>query len=532
VNRAALYLRSSKDRSDVSIDAQRRALQELAITKGLVVATEYADAVESGKDEDRPGFQSLLRDLKSIDRGWENVLVLDTSRVARRREIAHFFERELKRAGVQLHFKNVPDTDPITTMLLTAILQAMDEWHSLTSKAKGLAGMAENVRQGWRAGGKAPRGYELEYHSTGAIREGQPVLKSKLRPNDEAPLVATYLRARAAGRPRGVLIAQLQLQWTSGSLNDLEWMALTYAGHTVWGATNELTGDGYVNGTKRKPRQEWTIQRDTHEPLITDAEAEAILEQLARRRNVRVSSSDRPYLLTGFLVTPDGRTWGGEWDSRMDAALYRVGKGKRISARRVDGAVLAQLHEDLTGDVAIARLVDAMRAAVATPADGKSIDQAERRVGQLTKKVATLVDLLTDAGEEERAAYRRSIAAHEAERAALLKDLEAMRLQERQRAAAKAFSAADARRLLRVMFDGLQAAAESQDVETTKAALGGLVEKIVLSEDAAHCHVHYRIGAAAADTGVKLATLRDREANPVRWISEARIVAKRNGTSG
>ena len=32
----------------------------------------------------------------------------------------------------------MPDTDPITNMLLRSILQAMDEWHSLTSKAKRL----------------------------------------------------------------------------------------------------------------------------------------------------------------------------------------------------------------------------------------------------------------------------------------------------------------------------------------------------------------------------------------------------------
>ena len=48
---AAVYLRSSKDRSDVSIDAQRRALHELAVARGLVIVDEYADAVESGKDE-------------------------------------------------------------------------------------------------------------------------------------------------------------------------------------------------------------------------------------------------------------------------------------------------------------------------------------------------------------------------------------------------------------------------------------------------------------------------------------------------
>jgi hypothetical protein len=36
--------------------------------------------------------------------------------------------------------------------------------------------MAENVRQGWRAGGKAPRGYELAHTATGAIRDGVPVM--------------------------------------------------------------------------------------------------------------------------------------------------------------------------------------------------------------------------------------------------------------------------------------------------------------------------------------------------------------------
>ncbi len=98
-NRAALYLRSSKDRSDVSIDAQRRALQELAASKGLVVVEEFVDAVESGKDDDRPGFQALLRALKAPGRKWEHVLVLDTSRVARRRHLAQIFEHEFNRGG-------------------------------------------------------------------------------------------------------------------------------------------------------------------------------------------------------------------------------------------------------------------------------------------------------------------------------------------------------------------------------------------------------------------------------------------------
>ena len=132
-SQACCYLRSSKDRHDLSLDAQRRALQDYAHEQGLALVAEYADAVESGKDDDRPGFQGLLRALRDPARAWSVLLALDTSRIARRRHLALIFEHEAEKAGVRILYKSVPDTDPITGMLLRSILQAMDEWHSLTS---------------------------------------------------------------------------------------------------------------------------------------------------------------------------------------------------------------------------------------------------------------------------------------------------------------------------------------------------------------------------------------------------------------
>lgn len=131
-NQACAYLRSSKDRHDLSLDAQRRALQDYAHAQGLAIVAECADAVESGKDDDRPGFQALLRELRDPARAWAVILALDTSRIARRRHLALIFEHEAEKSGVRILYKSVPDTDPITGMLLRSILQAMDEWHSLT----------------------------------------------------------------------------------------------------------------------------------------------------------------------------------------------------------------------------------------------------------------------------------------------------------------------------------------------------------------------------------------------------------------
>lgn len=165
IRKCAIYLRSSKDRTDVSIDAQRRELQELALSRKLTVTEEFTDAVESGKDANRPGFQSLIRQINNKSRQWDVVMMVDTSRLARNQYIAHSFMHECGKRGIEVVFAKTPELDGVTGIILPAVLHAMDQVHSFMSKEKGLAGMAENVRQGFRAGGRAPYGYKLELSS-------------------------------------------------------------------------------------------------------------------------------------------------------------------------------------------------------------------------------------------------------------------------------------------------------------------------------------------------------------------------------
>jgi hypothetical protein len=122
--------------------------------------------------------------------------------------------------------------------------------------------MAENVRQGFRAGGRAPRGYRLATIETGAIREGAAVTKTKLEPNDDASSVADYLRLRAEGIRRTALTRQLKIKWPITSLIGLEWNALTY-GSSVAGVRRAAT----VKSTREKFAA-------THDEDITGARAQ------------------------------------------------------------------------------------------------------------------------------------------------------------------------------------------------------------------------------------------------------------------
>lgn len=395
-NTAALYLRSSKDRSDVSLDAQARELLALAESKHLLIVRRFEDVVESAKDENRPGFQALLAELKASQRPWDHLLMVDTSRLSRRRYMAEVFAHEARKRGVIILYSKLPDADPITSAVIIGVMQVFDELHSLMSREKGLAGMAENVRQGYRAGGRAPRGYRLKSLETGAIRDGQPVTKTVLEPNEDSALVRQFLEERAAGVPRRRLHQRLSLPWPETTSIGMEHNALTYAGHTAWNQHNERIEGKCQGGTKRRPRAEWVIQRDTHPALISDTQAEAILAALDSSRHaagVRQARRTRgAYLLTGLLKTPDGQPWYGDGKG-VHYRVYRDGKKSRwLSRVELEEAVVRHVVADLTSPVFIrALLKEARKIQSALPTDPTGPLRA--RVAELSRQVTRTMTL-------------------------------------------------------------------------------------------------------------------------------------------
>ena len=389
--KACVYLRSSKDRSDVSIDAQRRELRKLATERKYLILQEYVDVVESAKDENRPGFQRLLRDLKSAGRAWRVLMMVDTSRLSRRRYAAQVFKHEARKRGVDIIYSKVPDVDPITNVLLEAVFEAFDEVHSLLSKEKGLAGMAENVKQGFRAGGRAPRGYRLKHVDTGAVRDGLPVTKTTLESSEEAPKVARYLKGRALGRSRSALMSELEITWSQTSLIGMEWNALTYAGHTVWNVHNEfVVGEGYRGGRKRRARSEWVIQRQTHEALVSDEEAEAILRQLATSKHSAQRRTSANYLLTGLLKTPGGASWYGD-GQRQYRTKPAKGRGRYVSKELVENAVIGKVLDDMQSPSFVQQLTaEAKRYAAAQPRDPSR--DLRHQISDLNQRLSRMMD--------------------------------------------------------------------------------------------------------------------------------------------
>jgi site-specific DNA recombinase len=485
--RCALYLRSSKDRHDVSIDAQRRELVELARARGLTIAAEFSDVVVSGATENRPGWQALLLELRSPTRTWKAILALDTARIARNQWIAHGLRHECKKRGVDLIFAKTPELDGIAGVILPAVLHAMDEVHSMLSREKGLAGMAENVRRGHRAGGRAPIGYRLERIQTGAIRDGEPVTKSRLKVDAQAPAIARYLKGRAAGEARARLARDCGLEISPASLIGVEWNALTYAGATVWNARD--------SHGKRKPRGDWMIQPATHEALISQEEAELILGRLERQTSVRMKGA--AYLLSGILVAPDGRRWHGDGDG-----CYRCGR-RRVSAAALERAVLEKLAADLTSEDFVRSCLQRARDAVRPRDREAELKTMQRQIAELERKAGRIRNLLPDMRHPQTMIRE-------------LDKLEDQRLELERRAAAAAealagdkvllmISEEHVRAVLRELAGGLDL--EEEDArDQVKAQLRELLEQIELEPERLTCRIDYAIPVI---TGDKLASPRE-----------------------
>ena len=510
MKKAVLYLRSSKDRSDVSIDVQRRELMDLARSKGLSVVEEYTDVVESAKSENRPAFQQLITAIQDPKRGWDTVLFLDTSRLSRRRYHAQAFKREAQRKNVDIIYAKMPDMDPITSVIVESVFEAMDEVHSLMSRDKGLAGMAENVRKGFRAGGRAPFGYQIKKISTGVIREGSEVTKSKLEPSSDAPRIKRFLKLRASGRSRTESASQTKLKMAQTSLIGIEWNALTYAGHTVWNVHNPKVSGGYGGKPKRRPRDEWVINRGTHKALITEQEAEAILAQLESASSKRQPKRKHFYLLAGLLHSMEGDIYHGDGGKYY---AYKSGTSKvRLNKEEIERAVVKQYAHDLQSD----KFVDRMLESAQQQAKQGEADQTpllRKRLSALTSKISRLIEMGLEMDDRE--PVMRQIASVEAERKTVAEELA---IEESRASSAKMLRAVTRIDVERMLKDVASILLE-QDPQNLRALLQQKIERIDADLSSNRIKIHYAIG-------VKMASPRVSESNPtIRLIKSLKLRA-------
>jgi site-specific DNA recombinase len=314
-----IIVRSSQDRHDVSCTSQDHEIREEALRRGekIIKTLEYSAVTHSEFLED-PSFHELLAEVKSKDRGWSKIWFYDTSRVSRNRFKAQSLKAFLKNHGVIVEFLKLPKTGiEALDNVLEGILEAFDQMLSDFSKAGAIRGQKQNIRSGYRAGGRAPYGYRLKKHQVGVNRDNQGIFKTSLEPDPTAfPIVKEYLERRATGESRLSIFDEFKRRgirspsggevWYSSSGKAIEENVRVYQGCLVYNRHNErINKKRYKGGRKWRDPSEWEVRENCHSRCIDDDVASKIMRQLESNKQFRKNPGPKRHLLTDILYCGD-----------------------------------------------------------------------------------------------------------------------------------------------------------------------------------------------------------------------------------
>lgn len=147
-----IYARySSHSQREESIEGQLRECHDFALKNGLTIIGEYCDRALSGKTDNRPQFQKLIKDSEKGQ--FEAVIMYTLDRFARNRYDSAIYKAKLKKNGVRVFYAKQPMPDTPEGIILESVLEGYAEYYSENLSRNIKRGMKENALQCIATGG-------------------------------------------------------------------------------------------------------------------------------------------------------------------------------------------------------------------------------------------------------------------------------------------------------------------------------------------------------------------------------------------
>lgn len=127
----------------------------------MTVVNEYCDRAISGKTDNRPSFQRLIKDSEKGQ--FEAVIMYTLDRFARNRYDSAIYKAKLKKNGVRVFYAKQPMPDTPEGIILESVLEGYAEYYSENLSRNIKRGLKENALQCLATGGSSlPLGYTMD----------------------------------------------------------------------------------------------------------------------------------------------------------------------------------------------------------------------------------------------------------------------------------------------------------------------------------------------------------------------------------
>jgi len=399
--KVALYARVSSDQQaekNNSIPSQLRLLHEYTLKHKMEVVKEYVDEGESALSIKRPAFLEMITETKRRFPPFQAILVWKLSRFARNRQDSILYKSMLKKRGIEVISISEPIDDTPQGQLMEGMIEVIDEFYSAVLAQETLRGMVENARKGYRNGGFPIYGYKNVQIFD---EKGNP--KTKYEVNDsEAEVVSLIFELYAKGNGLKNIVMELAKRgikprsgtyWSKSTLANIL-RNETYIGWTVFNKRDKKT-----IGRQFKPKDEWIIIKNTHEPIISEELFNRVQELIEERqpKNTPAQVTASKYLLSGLMRCGKcGGAYGVTGYGRKRKYAYyncinyskkgkKVCLGRRLRADELDREIISRVRRLVFSDENMRKLVDDINIATKS----LRIDYG-RKITELRKKAADL----------------------------------------------------------------------------------------------------------------------------------------------
>lgn len=147
---AAAYIRvSTDDQIEYSPDSQLKAIRNYAKQNDMILPEEFIfidEGISGRKADKRPAFQQMIGTAKLKPKQFDVILLWKFSRFARNRQDSIVYKSMLrKQCGIDVISISEHLGDDNTSVLIEALIEAMDEYYSLNLAEEVRRGMQEKI---------------------------------------------------------------------------------------------------------------------------------------------------------------------------------------------------------------------------------------------------------------------------------------------------------------------------------------------------------------------------------------------------
>lgn len=179
MKRGVIYSRySSNNQTEQSIEGQERVCLAYAKDHDILVVNKYADRAISGRTDNRPDFQRMLKD--AAEHVFDAVIVYKTDRFARNKYDSAIYKSKLRKLGIELHYAAEAIPDGPEGIILESLLEGIAEYYSAELSQKIKRGMHESAIKGHATGGGLALGYDIAPDKSFVVNEDEATIVRKI----------------------------------------------------------------------------------------------------------------------------------------------------------------------------------------------------------------------------------------------------------------------------------------------------------------------------------------------------------------